>query len=107
MSRYLLLLLSLYPGLLLAAMDPTQPPQLRAVPAEQAQAGQPAAGLVLQAILRGPGGAWAVIDGQRLRNGQVAGELQVLAIHGRFVDVQYRGQRQRLTLSQPILVPRR
>ncbi len=106
MSRYLLLLLSLCPGLLLAAMDPTLPPQARALMSEQAQS-TGAAGLVLQAILRGPGGAWAVIDGQRLRSGQTAGELQVLAIHSRSVDIQYRGERQRLTLSQPILVPRR
>lgn len=105
MSRYLLLLLSLHSGLLLAAMDPTLPPQARALVAETAQA--ESAGLVLQAILRGPGGAWAVIDGQRLRTGQTAGELQVLGINSRSVDVQYRGQRQRLTLSQPLLVPRR
>lgn len=106
MSRAFWLAGLLLPLSLQAAVDPTLPP-LAPLLVERA-AGQPSvAPLQLQAILRGPAGSSAVIDGQRLRVGQQQGDLRVIAIRARSVEIERQGQRQVLTLSQPILVPRR
>ncbi len=105
MSRWLPLLLLLACGPLAAALDPTRPQPLLPAPA----AGTAAAPQVqrLQGILRGPAGSAAIIDGYRLRAGEQAGDLRVLEIRARSVLVERQGSRQVLTLTPPMLSPRR
>ncbi|HYQ38281.1 MAG TPA: Type II secretory pathway component [Pseudomonas sp.] len=102
MSRTLLVLAAALPLLAGAATDPTLPPAALGGPAASAEA-LPAP--QLQAILRGPAGARAVIGGRSLRAGERRGDLQVLAIRARSVLVERQGQRQELRLAQPILSP--
>lgn len=105
MSRLPLLLgLALLPLLAQAALDPTQPPASPTGSAPAA-AGQALPAVRLQAILRGPDGARAVIDGQTLRVGDQHGELRLLAVRARSVLIERQGQRSELLLSQPILTP--
>ncbi len=103
MSRVLLLLGGLLPLLACAASDPTLPPPSLGVAGEAAAAEQPLP--ALQAILRGPAGARAVIGGHRLRAGERQGELRLLAIHARSVLVEQQGRRAELRLAEPILRP--
>lgn len=104
MSRLLLLLGLALPLLAQAALDPTRPPaaSLGSAPSASGEA-VPAARL--QAILRGPAGARAVIDGHTLRVGERHGELRLLAVRARSVVIERQGQRSELRLSQPILTP--
>lgn len=102
MSRVLLLLGGLLPLLACAASDPTLPPPSLGV-AGEAAAEQPLP--ALQAILRGPAGARAVIGGHSLRAGERQGELRLLAIHARSVLVEQQGRRAELRLAEPILRP--
>lgn len=103
MSRALLLLLAAALPLTAAAVsDPTLPPTVPAA-REAAADGVPAP--LLQAILRGPAGARAVIGGQSLKVGERLGELRVLAIRPRSVLIERQGQRSELHLSQPIVTP--
>lgn len=103
MSRVLLLLGCALPLLAGAASDPTLPPA--AFDAAQQAAETPPPPPPLQAILRGPHGARAVIGGQSLRVGERQGELRVLAIRAHSVLIERLGQRQELRLAQPILRP--
>ncbi|SDS96982.1 Type II secretory pathway component [Pseudomonas oryzae] len=104
MSRALLLILALaVPPLAGAALDPTQPPRAPSGPA--AAAGEAASAALLQAILRGPAGARAVIGGRSLAVGERLGELRVLAIRARSVLIERQGQRSELHLSHPIVTP--
>jgi hypothetical protein len=103
-SRVLLLLGCLLALPAAAALDPTLPPPTLAAPAAQGHdAAAPAP--MLQAILRGPAGARAVIGGRSLRVGERLGELRLLAIRARSVLIERQGQRDELYLSQPILTP--
>lgn len=105
MSRALLLLGAALPLLACAASDPTLPPAALADPASHAAEAAPAP--LLQAILRGPTGARAVIGGHSLRVGERQGDLRVLAIRPRSVLIERQGQRSELHLVQPILKPSR
>lgn len=102
MSRVLLLLGGILPLLACAASDPTLPPSSLGV-AGEAVVEQPLP--ALQAILRGPAGARAVIGGHSLRAGERQGELRLLAIHARSVLVEQQGRRAELRLAEPILRP--
>lgn len=103
MSRALLLILAAVLPLAAAAVsDPTLPPTLPATPEAAADA-VPAP--LLQAILRGPAGARAVIGGQSLKVGERLGELRLLAIRPRSVLIERQGQRSELHLSQPVVTP--
>lgn len=102
MSRALLLICWALAPLASAALDPTLPP---ALPAPAAAAVEAAPAPLLQAILRGPAGARAVIGGHSLKAGERLGELRVLAIRARSVLVEQQGQRHELYLSHPILTP--
>ncbi|SDT94829.1 hypothetical protein [Geopseudomonas guangdongensis] len=88
----------------LAASDPTQPPA--GVRLDAASRETVAAAPLLQAILRGPHGHRAVLDGRSLRVGERHGDLRLLAIRSRSVVIERQGQRSELFLSQPILTPR-
>lgn len=103
MSRALLLLACLLALPAGAALDPTQPPAALARPAAASAEATPAPSL--QAILRGPAGARAVIGGRSLKTGERHGDLRVLAIRARSVLIERQGQRSELHLSQPILTP--
>ena len=104
MSRWLLTLSCALPLLAAAAVDPTLPPPALANPAvEAAEAAAPAP--QLQAILRGPAGARAVLGGRSLKVGEHHGDLRVLAIRARSVLIERQGQRSELHLTQPILTP--
>ncbi|MCQ4348625.1 Type II secretory pathway component [Pseudomonas stutzeri] len=103
MSRVLCLLAGLLALPAMAALDPTQPPRQPVAGAAASDALLPVP--PLQAILRGPAGARAVIGGHSLRVGERHGELQLLAIRARSVLVEHQGQRHELHLSQPILTP--
>lgn len=101
------LLLLLLAGEVLAGRDPTLPPAGTASHGQPVAAGSaPAALPRLQAILRGPQGTYAMLDGQRLRAGERQGDLRLLAIRARSVVIERQGQRSELFLSQPILTPR-
>lgn len=101
MSRVLLLLGCALPLLAGATSDPTLPPAAFDAAQQAAETPPPP----LQAILRGPHGARAVIGGQSLRVGERQGELRVLAIRAHSVLIERLGQRQELRLAQPILRP--
>lgn len=88
----------------LAASDPTQPPA--GVRLDAASSETVAAAPLLLAILRGPHGHRAVLDGRSLRVGERHGDLRLLAIRSRSVVIERQGQRSELFLSQPILTPR-
>lgn len=103
MSRWLLTLGCALPLLAAAAVDPTLPPPALANPAAEAAAAAPAP--QLQAILRGPAGARAVLGGRSLQVGERHGDLRVLAIRARSVLIERQGQRSELHLIQPILTP--
>ena len=104
MSRALLATFAcLLPLLAAAASDPTLPPPALANPVAPAAATAPAP--QLQAVLRGPAGARAVIGGRSLQVGERHGELRLLAIRARSVLIERQGQRSELHLSQPILTP--
>ena len=104
MSRALLLILAwAVTPLAGAAVDPTLPPPALSAPSVPAAAAAPAP--LLQAILRGPAGARAVIGGRSLKVGERLGELRVLAIRARSVLIERQGQRSELHLSQPIVTP--
>ncbi|MNM86314.1 hypothetical protein D3C81_984610 [compost metagenome] len=103
MSRWLLTLGCALPLLAAAAVDPTLPPPALANPAVEAAAAAPAP--QLQAILRGPAGARAVLGGRSLQVGERHGDLRVLAIRARSVLIERQGQRSELHLIQPILTP--
>ncbi len=101
------LLLLLLAGEALASRDPTQPPPGAASgPLAVDGTTPPPAPPQLQAILRGPQGTYAMLDGQRLRAGERHGDLRLLAIRARSVVIERQGQRSELFLSQPILTPR-
>ncbi|MCC6077586.1 Type II secretory pathway component [Pseudomonas sp. GCM10022188] len=103
MSRALLLILAAaWPLAAAAVSDPTLPPTFAAAPVAGAEV---APAPLLQAILRGPAGARAVIGGQSLKVGERLGELRVLAIRARSVLIERQGQRSELHLSQPIVTP--
>ena len=104
MSRWLSLFLLLASGPLAAALDPTRPD---AAPPAATAASDAVQVLRLQGILRGPAGSSAIIDGHRLRAGEQAGDLRVLEIRARSVLVERQGSRQVLTLTPPMLSPRR
>lgn len=106
MSRFLSVLLALALGVCAQAapVDPTRPPRELAPAAATAQPRTP---LKLQAILRAPGGARAVINGQSLAVGERLGDARVLAIHSRSVLIEQQGQRDWLRLAAPILTPSR
>ncbi len=87
-SRILLLIACLLALPVRAALDPTLPPAP-----------------LLQAILRGPAGARAVIGGRSLEVGERHGDWRVLAIRARSVLIERQGQRSELHLSQPIVTP--
>lgn len=82
------------------AKDPTQPPAGRVVIDTPAEAAEP---LRLQAILRGPERAAAVINGQTLEIGERIGDARVLAVRPHSVVIDREGQRQELRLSAPII----
>lgn len=82
------------------ALDPTQPPTGRVAGDAPAEA---AADLHLQAILRGPGRASAVINGNILRVGDRVGEARILAVHRHAVVIDRQGQQQELRLSAPLI----
>ncbi|HBS79046.1 MAG TPA: Type II secretory pathway component [Pseudomonas sp.] len=82
------------------ALDPTQPPTGRLAADAPAEA---AASLHLQAILRGPGRASAVINGNILRVGDRVGDARILAVHRHAVVIDREGQQQELHLSIPII----
>lgn len=104
MSRALpLILLWAVTPLVGAAVDPTLPPP--ALSAAAAPAAEAAPAPLLQAILRGPAGARAVIGGRSLKVGERLGELRVLAIRPRSVLIEQQRQRSELHLSQPIVTP--
>lgn len=105
MSRALLLCAAL-PLLASAAVDPTLPPPALATPATAA-ASEATPAPLLQAILRGPAGARAVIGGRSLRVGERHGDLQLLAIRARSVLIERQGRRSELQLIQSILKPSR
>jgi MSHA biogenesis protein MshK len=82
------------------ALDPTQPPTGRLAADAPAEA---AASLHLQAILRGPGRASAVINGNILRVGDRVGDARILAVHRHAVVIDREGKQQELHLSTPII----
>lgn len=103
-SRVLLLLACLLALPVRAALDPTLPPAAAGV--SSSAVGAAAAPLPrLQAILRGPAGARAVLDGRSLTVGERHGDWRVRAIRARSVLIEHHGQRHELHLSQPILTP--
>lgn len=81
------------------AADPTLPPAGRATLDASSPAAAP---LRLQAILRGPLLAWAVINGQSVKAGDRLGEIRILAVQAHAVIVDNQGQRQTLRLSPPL-----
>jgi MSHA biogenesis protein MshK len=95
----LLCLASLFAAAPVVALDPTQPPAGRAAGDAPVDA---AASLHLQAILRGPGRASAVINGNSLQVGDRVGDARILAIHRHAVLIDRQGQQQELHLSAPI-----
>ncbi len=101
-SRILLLIACLLALPVRAALDPTLPPAAASAPAA---AGEAAPVPLLQAILRGPAGARAMIGGRSLAVGERHGDWRVLAIRARSVLIERQGQRSELHLSQPIVTP--
>jgi hypothetical protein len=101
-SRILLLIACLLALPVRAALDPTLPPAQAGAPAA---AGEAAPAPLLQAILRGPAGARAVIGGRSLAVGERHGDWRVLAIRARSVLIERQGQRSELHLSQSIVTP--
>lgn len=81
------------------ALDPTQPPG--AGVSREAAVARPVT-LRLQAILRGPLHARAVIDGHTLEKGDRLGDVRIIAVNSYSVIVDNQGQRQELRLSAPI-----
>ncbi|WP_241787108.1 Type II secretory pathway component [Stutzerimonas stutzeri] len=81
-------------------MDPTQPPAGRVVSDDVTQA---PVDLHLQAILRGPERASAVINGQNLKVGERLGDMRVLAVRWHSVVIERQGRQQELRLSAPII----
>ncbi len=81
------------------AADPTLPPASRTTPDVSSPAAAP---LRLQAILRGPLQARAVINGQSVKAGDRLGELRIIAVQAHTVIVDNQGQRQTLRLSPPL-----
>ncbi|WP_313322010.1 Type II secretory pathway component [Stutzerimonas nitrititolerans] len=101
MSRLLITaggLLSLLVTLDASALDPTLPP---ARPSATHIASD-ASPLRLQAILRLPQGARAVINGQSLKVGEQLADARVLAIDPHSVLIEREGKREELRLSAPI-----
>ncbi len=90
-------------GSLQAALDPTQP---TTVPG-QAAATDSVTPLVLQAILRGAAGTYAVINGQNLQVGAELAGARLVAIYPHAVLLERQGQQQLLRLVEPILKPSR
>ena len=82
------------------AVDPTQPPAERVVSDAVTQAPEE---LHLQAILRGPERASAVINGQNLKVGERLGDMCVLAVRRHSVVIERQGRQQELRLSAPII----
>lgn len=81
------------------ALDPTQPPAGRAA----SDVPEVVATLQLQAILRGPEGASAVINGQNLKVGDRLGDARILAVRPHSVVIDRQGTQQELRLSAPII----
>ncbi len=92
-------LLSLLVTLDASALDPTLPP---ASPSATHIASDAGATLRLQAILRLPQGARAVINGQSLKAGEQLADARVLAIDPHSVLIEREGKREELRLSAPI-----
>ena len=86
-----------------AALDPTQPTTAPG----QAPAAAASAPLVLQAILRGAGGTYAVINGRNLQVGAELADARVVAIYPHAVLLERQGQQELLRLVEPILKPSR
>jgi len=82
------------------ALDPTQPPAGRSISDTQQETTE---SLQLQAIVRVPGRARAVINGHTLRVGDRFGDAQVVAIRRHSVVVDRHGQHEELRLSAPII----
>lgn len=82
-----------------AALDPTLPPHN---PGAAHLADGEATTLRLQAILRLPQSARAVINGQSLKVGEQLAGARVLAIHRYSVLIEREGKREELRLSAPI-----
>lgn len=82
-----------------AALDPTLPPHN---PGAAHIANSEAATLRLQAILRLPQGARAVINGRSLQVGEQLADARVLAVHADSVLIEREGKREELRLSAPI-----
>ncbi|MFV0456282.1 MAG: Type II secretory pathway component [Pseudomonas sp.] len=102
MSRLLITvggLLSLLVALDASALDPTLPPTS---PSAIHAANNAGATLRLQAILRLPQGARAVINGRTLKVGEQLADARLLAIHPHSVLIEREGKREELRLSAPI-----
>lgn len=82
------------------ALDPTRPPAGRVATDAPAEA---SATLHLQAILRGPERASAVINGQNLKVGDRLGDARLVAVRPHSVVIVRQGQQQELRLSTPII----
>lgn len=82
------------------AGDPTLPPTEQLVGDAVTQAPET---LQLQAILRGPSRASAVINGQKLTVGDRLGDARVLAVRAHSVVIERQGRQQELRLSAPII----
>ncbi|QLF94987.1 Type II secretory pathway component [Pseudomonas sp. ABC1] len=85
------------------ARDPTQPPA-SLTPAGAVAA---SANLHLQAIMRSPQGARAVINGKSLKAGERLGDARLLAIYSHSVLIEREGRRETLRLATSVITPSR
>lgn len=92
-------LLSLLVALDASALDPTLLPDS---PSAMHAANNAGATLRLQAILRLPQGARAVINGRTLKVGEQLADARLLAIDPHSVLIEREGKREELRLSAPI-----
>jgi MSHA biogenesis protein MshK len=87
------------PGAQAFAVDPTQPPfEVASAPVVGEALPMPN----LQAILRMPGSARAVINGKTLKVGEQLADVRLLAIRSHSVLIEREGKREELRLSAPI-----
>lgn len=101
---YALMVALLVPASALA-LDPTQPP--RALAPAIGITGDAQVPLRLQAIVRTPHAAQAVINGQSLRVGERVDGARVVAINPRSVLIERQGRRELLKLVAPLITPSR
>jgi MSHA biogenesis protein MshK len=92
-------LMLMFPVVQAFALDPTRPPfEMASAPVVDEAVLMPR----LQAILRMPGDARAVINGQTLKVGEQLADVRLLAIHSHSVLIEREGKREELRLSAAI-----